>query len=125
MKKQIEAHTDHLNDALSTKEAEMKRKFARELDEKLANERASYNTQLASMLGKLKGMDSALKGEKYSFFYDECFKYIFTILSSCFQLMMNDFILIETSCALCFILSFLTFCATYSIAEIDEELKGW
>lgn len=61
LKKQIEAHTDHLNDALSTKEAEMKRKFARELDEKLANERASYNTQLATMLGKLKGMDSALK----------------------------------------------------------------
>lgn len=40
----------------------MKRLFARELDEKLANERASYNTQLAAMLGKLKGMDSALKG---------------------------------------------------------------
>lgn len=41
----------------------MKRLFARELDEKIANERASYNTQLAAMLGKLKGMDSALKGE--------------------------------------------------------------
>lgn len=53
-----------MNDALSTKEVEMKRKFARELDEKLANERASYNTQLATMLGKLKGMDSALKGIK-------------------------------------------------------------
>lgn len=63
LKKQIEAHTDHLNDALSQKEAEMKRLFARELDEKLANERASYNTQLAAMLGKLKGMDSALKGQ--------------------------------------------------------------
>jgi MICOS complex subunit MIC60 len=63
LKKQIEAHSDHLNDALATKEVEMKRLFARELDEKLANERASYNTQLAEMLGKLKGMDSALKGE--------------------------------------------------------------
>jgi MICOS complex subunit MIC60 len=52
-----------LTDALAQKEAEMKRKFARELDEKVANERASYNTQLAAMLGKLKGMDSALKGE--------------------------------------------------------------
>lgn len=47
----------------------MKRMFARELDEKLANERASYNTQLASMLGKLKGMDSALKGEIYFIYY--------------------------------------------------------
>lgn len=63
MKKQIEAHADHLNDAVSQKEAEMKRLFARELDEKIASERASYNSQLASMLGKLKGMDSALKGK--------------------------------------------------------------
>lgn len=63
LKKQIEAHTDHLNDAIAQKEAEMKRLFARELDEKVADERASYNTQLAAMLGKLKGMDSALKGE--------------------------------------------------------------
>lgn len=46
----------------------MKRKFARELDEKLANERASYNQQLALMLGKLKGMDSAMQGEcRFSF----------------------------------------------------------
>lgn len=62
LKKQIEAHTDHLSDAIGQKEAEMKRLFAREMDEKLANERASYNTQLAVMLGKIKGMDSALKG---------------------------------------------------------------
>lgn len=47
----------------------MKRIFARELDEKIANERASYNTQLAAMLGKLKGMDSALKGELWSIGY--------------------------------------------------------
>lgn len=63
LKKQIEAHTDHLKDSLEQKELEMRRVFARELDEKIALERASYNTQLASMLGKLKGMDGALKGE--------------------------------------------------------------
>ena len=63
MKKQIEAHADHLNDAISQKEVEMKRLFARELDEKISSERASYNSQLALMLGKLKGMDSALKGK--------------------------------------------------------------
>jgi MICOS complex subunit MIC60 len=73
LKKQIEAHSDHLKDAIANKEAEMKRLFARELDEKLANERASYNTQLAAMLGKLKGMDSALKGENRNFsFYSRC-----------------------------------------------------
>lgn len=62
LKRQVEAHTDHLSDALSQKEAEMKRQFAREMDEKLANERATYNSQLAGMLGKIKGMDTALKG---------------------------------------------------------------
>lgn len=66
LKKQIEAHTDHLTDAMAQKEAEMKRLFAREMDEKLANERATYNTQLAGMLGKIKGMDAALKGKTNS-----------------------------------------------------------
>lgn len=72
MKKQIEAHADHLNDAIAQKEAEMKRLFARELDEKVADERATYNTQLAAMLGKLKGMDSALKGENLFKLFASC-----------------------------------------------------
>lgn len=62
MKRQSEAHTDHLADALAQKEVEMKRKFQRELDEKITTEQAAYKLQLASMLGKLKGMDAALKG---------------------------------------------------------------
>lgn len=61
MKRQSEAHTDHLTDALAQKEVEMKRKFQRELDEKITTEQAAYKLQLAAMLGKLKGMDSALK----------------------------------------------------------------
>ncbi|XP_055632999.1 MICOS complex subunit Mic60 isoform X2 [Toxorhynchites rutilus septentrionalis] len=61
MKRQSEAHTDHLNDALVQKELEMKRKFQRELDEKITTEQAAYKLQLAGMLGKLKGMDAALK----------------------------------------------------------------
>lgn len=62
MKRQSEAHTDHLADALTQKEVEMKRKFQRELDEKITTEQAAYKLQLAAMLGKLKGMDAALKG---------------------------------------------------------------
>lgn len=61
MKRQSEAHTDHLTDALAQKEVEMKRKFQRELDEKITTEQAAYKLQLAAMLGKLKGMDVALK----------------------------------------------------------------
>ncbi|XP_035891440.1 MICOS complex subunit Mic60 isoform X2 [Anopheles stephensi] len=60
MKRQTEAHIDHLKDALTQKEVEMKRKFQRELDEKITTEQASYKLQLAAMLGKLKGIHNAL-----------------------------------------------------------------
>jgi len=61
MKRQSEAHADHLSDAISQKEAELKRVFNRELSEKLSSEQAAYKEHLAAMLGKLKGIDAALK----------------------------------------------------------------
>ncbi|KAG4075514.1 hypothetical protein HA402_003339 [Bradysia odoriphaga] len=61
LKKQSEAHADHLSDAISQKEAELKRVFNRELSEKLSTEQAAYKEHLAAMLGKLKGIDAALK----------------------------------------------------------------
>uniref|UniRef100_A0A8W7PSU8 MICOS complex subunit MIC60 n=1 Tax=Anopheles coluzzii TaxID=1518534 RepID=A0A8W7PSU8_ANOCL len=63
LKRQTEAHVDHLKDALTQKELEMKRKFQRELDEKITTEQASYKLQLAAMLGKLKGIHNALVGK--------------------------------------------------------------
>uniref|UniRef100_A0A182Q2H4 MICOS complex subunit MIC60 n=1 Tax=Anopheles farauti TaxID=69004 RepID=A0A182Q2H4_9DIPT len=60
MKRQTEAHVDHLKDALTQKEVEMRRKFQRELDEKITTEQASYKLQLAAMLGKMKGIHKAL-----------------------------------------------------------------
>lgn len=72
LKRQSEVHTDHLSDALTQKELEMRRVFNRELSEKLSSEQASYKEQLATMLGKLKGMDAALKGT-YEFFWFFCF----------------------------------------------------
>uniref|UniRef100_A0A182N4N9 MICOS complex subunit MIC60 n=1 Tax=Anopheles dirus TaxID=7168 RepID=A0A182N4N9_9DIPT len=60
MKRQTEAHIDHLKDALTQKEVEMRRKFQRELDEKITTEQASYKLQLAAMLGKMKGIHKAL-----------------------------------------------------------------
>lgn len=62
LKVQSEAHTDHLQDALTEKEKELRRVFNNELNEKLSVEQSSYKLQLATMLGKLKGMDKALKG---------------------------------------------------------------
>lgn len=63
LKHQAEAHIDHLKDAVSTKESEMKRSFTKELEDKLATEKANYKLQLAAMLGKMRGMDAALKGK--------------------------------------------------------------
>lgn len=63
MKVQAEAHSDHLKDALTQKEVELKRTFNRELHEKLSTEQAAYKEQLAAMQGKLRGIDAALKGE--------------------------------------------------------------
>lgn len=62
LKIQSEAHTDHLQDALTEKEKELRRVFNNELSEKLSVEQSAYKLQLATMLGKLKGMDTALKG---------------------------------------------------------------
>lgn len=65
LKKQSEAHADHLEDAVKEKEKELKRVFNRELNEKLSIEQAAFKLQLATMLGKLKGMDAALKGKNF------------------------------------------------------------
>lgn len=62
LKVQSEAHSDHLIDALTEKEKELRRVFNNELNEKLSVEQSTYKLQLSTMLGKLKGMDSALKG---------------------------------------------------------------
>lgn len=62
LKQQSEAHSDHLEDAVTEKEKELRRIFNRELNEKLSVEQATYKLQLATMLGKLRGMDTALKG---------------------------------------------------------------
>lgn len=66
LKRQAEAHADHLSDAVTEKEKELRRVFNRELNEKLSVEQASYKLQLATIIGKLKGMDSALKGTFYN-----------------------------------------------------------
>lgn len=67
LKHQAEAHVDHLKDALALKENEMKRNYTKELEDKLASEKASYKLQLAAMLGKMRGMDAALQGNQNLF----------------------------------------------------------
>lgn len=65
MKRQAAAHADHLEDAVNVKVSEAKRKFERDLEENLANEKAKRELQVASMVGKWKGMNDALKGKYF------------------------------------------------------------
>lgn len=78
LKKQSEAHVDHLEDALNEKEKELRRVFNRELNEKLSVEQAAYKLQLATMLGKLRGMDSAMKGKFDPWLTNSCFPFAHT-----------------------------------------------
>lgn len=71
LKHQAEAHVDHLNDVMILKESELKRMYDQELENKMATEKAEYKLQLASMLGKMRGMDAALQGNY--FFYSRLF----------------------------------------------------
>ncbi|XP_044735172.1 MICOS complex subunit Mic60 isoform X2 [Chrysoperla carnea] len=61
LKRQSEAHSDHLNDAIRSKENELKRSFDRQLNEEVLKAKLDYKAQLAAMVGRLKGVDNALK----------------------------------------------------------------
>lgn len=61
---QSEAFTDHLDDAIRTREQEMERLLNRKFDEELQLERTKYKMQVSAMVGRLRGMEEALKGKK-------------------------------------------------------------
>lgn len=63
MKRQAAAHSDHLEDAVNVRVNEAKRKYERDLEDNLTNEKAKRELQVASMVGKWKGMNDALKGK--------------------------------------------------------------
>ncbi|XP_066999277.2 MICOS complex subunit Mic60 [Anabrus simplex] len=61
LKRQAEAHSDHLLDAVAVREKELEREFLRMQDEKMATEQAKFKYQLAGMMGRLKGLETSLK----------------------------------------------------------------
>lgn len=62
LKRQSQAFTDHLEDAVKTREMEIERAFTRKFDELLEAERCRFKMQLAAVVGRLKGLDKAIKG---------------------------------------------------------------
>lgn len=62
LKRQSQAFTDHLNEAIDIKASEIERVLTRKYDELLESERCQYKIQLATAVGRLRGLDQAIKG---------------------------------------------------------------
>jgi hypothetical protein len=61
LKIQAQAHSDHLADVLAVKEKELERHFKKIHNERLEQEQSAYKMQIGAMLGRLRGIDDALK----------------------------------------------------------------
>ncbi|XP_039275816.1 MICOS complex subunit Mic60-like [Nilaparvata lugens] len=67
LKRQAEAHSDHLQEAMALKEKEVERRLHRKVEEKIIEERTKFKEELAGMVGRLKGLDEAIKSESLLF----------------------------------------------------------
>ncbi|CAH1397366.1 unnamed protein product [Nezara viridula] len=63
LKRQAEAHSDHLSEVVDMKEKDMERKMKRMLDEKLHEERMKFKEEVAAMVARLRGIDDVMKCE--------------------------------------------------------------
>ncbi|XP_014203373.1 MICOS complex subunit Mic60 isoform X2 [Copidosoma floridanum] len=61
LKLQAQVHADHLREALEAKDREAERKINRVLSEQKENQSVASKMQLAAVIGRLKGLDEALK----------------------------------------------------------------
>lgn len=65
MKLQAQLNADHTKETLEIKEREMQRLMNRTLSEQLEAETNKYKAQLAVIVGRLRGLDDALKSEYF------------------------------------------------------------
>ncbi|KAI4497862.1 hypothetical protein M0802_006978 [Mischocyttarus mexicanus] len=65
LKLHSQIHVDHLKEALSVKEEEMVRAMERALSEQSEEEAMKYKAQQAPIVGRLRGLETALKGKRY------------------------------------------------------------
>ena len=61
LKRQAEAHADHISDALDVQKQELTRQYMRELDEALEKATLNHKQELAGLVGHVRGLDEALK----------------------------------------------------------------
>lgn len=63
LKLQEQVHTDHIQEALAIKAQEADRKLKCALSEQSESDSLKYKTHLAAIVGRLRGLEAALKGE--------------------------------------------------------------
>ncbi|XP_043196760.1 MICOS complex subunit MIC60-like [Amphibalanus amphitrite] len=60
LRRQAAAHSDHLQDVLSVQERELKLRFEMAHEDRLRDERQQYQSELAVVMGELKGLKDAI-----------------------------------------------------------------
>lgn len=62
VKRLTQAHNENIDETVKLRESELNRQFEKILHEQLSNERLEYQIKLNNMVGKVQGMDAAIKG---------------------------------------------------------------
>lgn len=62
LRRQAEVHADHIEEIVTLKDNEANRRIERALAEKVDDAKINYNRQLAKIIGRMKGLDAALRG---------------------------------------------------------------
>lgn len=61
MKRQAEAHSDHVRELIEMKEKELEQKLQQAVDERLEAEKMRFKEEVAVMVARLKGIDDVMK----------------------------------------------------------------
>lgn len=78
LRRQTEVHNDHLQEVIHLKDKETERKLKQNIEEKVEDMKIRYNRQLARIIGRMKGLDVALKGTRCFFVYFVFFFFFYT-----------------------------------------------
>ena len=62
LKRQAAAHADHVTDLLAAQEKELSHKWSNHLQDSLITEQLAYESKVAGMIGQIKGIERAIKG---------------------------------------------------------------
>lgn len=82
LKRQLAAHTDHLQEQLHCQARELDRKHQVTLEEQILVERSKLQNTLASSLNRLQDVENILSGEYFFLFVENSIIVIFPFFSS-------------------------------------------